>query len=351
MSGTVAAVMLREMGHDVEIFEVRDHIAGNCYDEKNEDGCTVHKYGSHIFHTNDEKVWNFLNRYTKFNSYEHRVRANTCEGQISIPYNKKTEEQLGRELTGVEIQQMIFKQYSERHWGVPWEELPNSITARVPKKRDDHDDRYFTDKYQGIPENGYTTMFKNMLDGIKVNLGVERDLYKKLKADLVIWTGTISSYYDNYYGHLPYRSLIFKHHRVPADENYTWDKGAVINECNDLPYNRTMDNSVYLNEQVDYTIHTRDHPEEYVPGQNMPIYPKTFGEGPKIYSKYVSLAKTDKNVMFLGRLATYKYLDMWMAVSQVLSKIKSSGIETIERQTVDSVNINYPPADWTEENL
>ena len=324
MSGVTAAILFKEQGHDVEIFEVRDHIAGNCYDEKNDDGCTVHKYGSHIFHTNNEEVWKFLNRYTKFNSYEHRVRANTKEGLLSIPFSKKTEEQLGRDLDPKEIQDLLFREYSERHWGIPWEELPKSISGRVPNKRDNHDDRYFTDKYQGIPENGYTAMFKNMLDGIKVNLGAERGLHKRLKADLVVWTGKISEYFDLKFGHLPYRSLRFEHKRVEKDPLYTWDKGAVINECNTKPFNRTMDNSVYLNEDVTHTIHTRDFPEEYEVGKNDPIYPKTFGEGPKIYQKYLKAAMADQNTIFLGRLATYKYLDMWMAVSQVMAKLKTS---------------------------
>lgn len=322
MSGTVAAVLLKDAGHDVEIFEVREHVGGNCYDEKNTDGCTVHKYGSHIFHTNNEDVWKFLNRYTKFNTYEHRVRANTREGLLSIPFSKKTEEQLGRDLKPKEIQDLLFREYSERHWGIPWEELPKSISGRVPNKRDDHDDRYFTDKYQGIPVDGYTTMFNNMLDGVRVNLGVERDLHKKHKADLKIWTGRISEYFDLAYGHLPYRSLVFKHERVKKDPLYTWNSGAVINECNTKPFNRTMDNSVYLNEKVEYTIHTKDYPEEYEPGVNDPIYPKTFGEGPDVYKKYLKAAQSDKNTLFLGRLATYKYLDMWMAVSQVLTKVK-----------------------------
>lgn len=323
LSGVTAAILLKEKGHKVEIFETRPHIGGNCYDSKNNDGVTVHEYGSHIFHTNDDQVWEFLNKYTEFNSYEHRVRANTAEGLISIPYNNKTRDQLGRDLTPEQITDLLFKQYSERHWGIPWSELPKSISGRVPNKRTDYDDRYFTDKYQGIPTKGYTEMFTNMLDGIKVHLGVDPDLYKKQKSDLNVWTGPISKYFDYQLGHLPYRSLRFEHTRVKKDSNYTWDKGAVINECNDRPFNRTMDNSVYLNEQCDYTIHTRDYPEEYELGVNEPIYPKTFGTGPKVYKKYQKMALADKNTIFIGRLATYRYLDMWMAVKQAMVKIKN----------------------------
>ena len=321
LSGVTAAILFKEQGHDVEIFEVRDHIGGNCYDEKNADGCTVHKYGSHIFHTNNEDVWKFLNRYTKFNDYEHRVRANTREGLLSIPFSKKTEEQLGRDLSPDEIKELLFREYSERHWGIPWEELPKSISRRVPNKRDNYDDRYFTDKYQGIPVNGYTEMFKAMLDGIKVNVGVGKDEWKKLKGDKMVWTGKISDYFDESLGHLPYRSLRFEHTRVKSDSLYTWDTGAVINECNDMPFNRTMDSSVYLNEDVDYTIHTRDYPEEYEPGKNEAIYPKPFGGGTEKYQEYLKMAKKEKDTIFLGRLATYKYLDMWMAVAQVMTKL------------------------------
>jgi UDP-galactopyranose mutase len=324
LSGVTAAIKLKEKGHDVEIFETRDHIAGNCYDHKT-DGVTVHEYGSHIFHTSNERVWEFLNRYTKFNDYSHKVRANTKEGRLSIPFSKKTAEQLGRDLDPEEIKDLLFKEYSGRHWGIPWEELPKSISGRVPNKRDDYDDRYFTDKYQGIPEQGYTKMFEAMLEGIKVNLGVDPNAWKTLKGDLMIWTGRISEYFDSCFGHLPYRSLRFEHTKTKRNpEEFSYELGAVINECNTQPFNRTMDSAVYLDERPEYTILTRDYPEEYVKGQNEPIYPKTFGEGPDLYQKYRELSKTKKDVIFLGRLATYKYIDMHQAVGvalQVINKV------------------------------
>ena len=319
LSGVTAAIILKEQGHNVEIFELRDHIGGNCYDSKI-DGVTVHKYGSHIFHTNDEDVWKFLNRYTKFNNYVHRVRANTKHGLLSIPFSKKTAKELGRDLSPLEIQDLLFKDYSERHWGVRWEDLPKSITGRVPNKRDDFDDRYFTDKYQGIPEKGYTAMFTGMLDGIKVNLGVPRDAWRKLKADKLIYTGKISEYFNFAWGKLPYRSLRFQHFTRKKDKLFNWNDGAVINECNTKDFNRTMDSSVYLNEQVEETVLTRDFPEEHNEF-NEAIYPKNFGRGQDLYQKYKVAALADNNTIFLGRLATYKYLDMWMAVKQVMSKL------------------------------
>ncbi len=319
LSGITAAIILKQKGHDVEIFESRNHIGGNCYDQKIE-GITVHKYGAHIFHTNDEQVWAFVSRFTSFNDYSHKVRANTSLGLISIPYNNKTIEQIGKDLSTSEIQELIFRQYSERHWGVSWEDLPASISSRVPTKRDNWDERYFTDKYQGIPSKGYTEMFNNMLDGIKVNVGVSKKEFKKLKYDKMIYTGKPDEFYDFYFGKLPYRSLRFEHNKVQKDENFSWEKGAVINECNTLPFNRTMDNGVYLNENLPHTILTRDYPEEHNE-KNDPIYPKDFGEGMRIYSEYKKLIRSEKDILFLGRLATYKYLDMWMAIKQVMVKL------------------------------
>ena len=325
LSGITSALLLKDQGHDVEIFECRDHVGGNCYDEKQGD-VTVHKYGAHIFHTNDEDVWKFLNRYTKFNNYVHRVRANTKEGLISIPFSKKTAEQIGRDLDPKEIQELIFREYSERHWGIPWEQLPKSISGRIPNKRDDYDDRYFTQKYQGIPEKGYTEMFRNMLADIKVNGGVGKDEWRKFKCDKLIYTGKPDEFFNFEYGKLPYRSLRFEHFKTDRDDKFSWDKGSVINECNKKPYNRTVDNSVFLNEQQTHTTLTRDYPEEH-DETNDPIYPKNFGVGQEIYSKYKRAIVADNNTLFLGRLATYKYLDMWMAIKQVMVKLDSTSVK------------------------
>ncbi len=321
LSGITAAIILKSQGHAVEVFETRSHIGGNCYDEK-KDGITVHKYGSHIFHTNHRDVWDFVNRYSSFNNYVHKVRANTKLGLISIPYNKKTVKQIGKDLSPVEIQDLIFREYSERHWGIPWESLPKSISGRIPQKRDSDDDRYFAESYQGIPTNGYSDMFSNMLEGIKVHVDTSKNEYKNFKCDKIIYTGKPDEFFDFFYGKLPYRSLKFKHFKGPRSPKFTYESGAVINECNSQPYNRTSDNGVFLNEtKLKHTIYTRDYPEEHN-DTNDPIYPKNFGRGKDIYSLYKKAIQSEKNVIFLGRLATYKYLDMWMAIKQVFSKLQ-----------------------------
>lgn len=323
LSGITSAIILQQKGYDVEIFDSRDHIGGNCYDHKLHN-ITVHKYGSHIFHTNDDEVWEFLNKYTTFNSYIHKVRANTKLGLISIPYSLLTEKQLKIKLTDTEIQNLIFKDYSERHWGIKWENLPASISSRVPTRRDNFDDRYFTDKYQGIPSFGYTHMMHNMLDGIKVNLGVQHNYYKRLlnNSDLMIYTGKPDDYFDYIYGRLGYRSLRFEHYKETKNPLFSCESGSVINECNNKPYNRTADNSIFLQEKThDHSIYTRDYPEEHNE-YNDPIYPKNFGNDLETYNQYNKLIKTQTKTIFIGRLATYKYLDMWMAIKQVFNKLK-----------------------------
>jgi UDP-galactopyranose mutase len=323
ISGITAGILLKNAGYDVEIYDSRSHIGGNCYDEKI-DGVTIHKYGPHIFHTNDDEVWNFVNKYSQFNNYTHKVKANTKYGLISIPYNYTTREEIGKDLTTEEIQDTIFKQYSERHWGLPWEMLPKSISSRLPTKRENYDNRYFTDKYQGIPKYGYYHMMQNMLYDIKVNLNVSKNYFKKLldTNDLIIYTGKPDEYFDFVYGKLEYRSLRFEHYKDNKDARFGHDKISTINECNTSSYNRTTDNSVFLNETLEYTIFTRDYPEEHN-DNNDPMYPKNFGTNLDIYSKYNNLIKKQNKTIFVGRLASYKYLDMWMAIKQVFQKINS----------------------------
>jgi len=327
LSGIVAAVILKERGHSVEIFETRSHIGGNCFDGLL-NNVMVHQYGPHLFHTNDDEVWEFVNRYANFNGYHHKVRANTSLGNISIPYNLVTERELGRSLENEEIREVIFRQYSERHWGMSWDDIPGSIRSRVPTRRDNEDIRYFSDKHQGIPDRGYTDMMNNMLDGITVNTGVPHDEWRRWMSgmwacDKLIFTGKIEDYFDNCYGTLPYRSLRFEHTTGAKTEDFGWDKCSIINECNDKPFNRTIDNSVFLNEMGQDTVYTRDYPEPHVPGKNVPMYPMNFGEGAYLYGKYKKIASSHTNIIFLGRLASYKYLDMWMAIKQVITKLRN----------------------------
>ncbi len=370
----------------MEIYEVRDHLAGNCHDASH--GQTMlHTYGPHLFHTNDVEVWEFLSRFTEWIPYHHKVVADTRLGRISIPYNQTTVAQLGRELTDEEIRELIFVEYSEKQWGVPWAELPAAIKGRVPARRENADDGYFTDKYQAQPKEGYTRMFERMLEGIPVHLGVGKEEWRKHVAqcvppalerghpacagegegifrtgwkpvlqgrqdarptDLVIYTGKIDEYFGYCYGRLPYRSLRFEHYQSAERLPH-----AVINQCNAKGYTRIYDHQYFSGEEspslgaepqawppeeplpagavvwdarsggapATSTIITKEYPQAH-DASNEPFYPMPFGPGMEFYQKYKKLAEAEPRTIFLGRLATYSYLDMWMAVKQAMVKLR-----------------------------
>jgi UDP-galactopyranose mutase len=318
LSGVTAAIILKEKGYDVTIFESRSHIGGNCHDS-NLAGTLVHNYGPHIFHTNDEEVFNFLSRYTEWFDFKYKPLGNTKLGIISLPYSKKTIKQLGRKLSQEEIVDVIFKDYSEKQWGVPFNEIPKSITNRIPKTKDDEDPTWYKDeKYQCMPLLGYTEMFKNMLKDIDVKLNCHKNEWIKHKTDLTIFTAKIDEYFNFCYGKLPYRSLNFIH----STSNNKLPSVAINQNNKEKSYTRIYDHSYFNHNHHGQTIITEEYPKECKEG-DIPFYPMPFGDGLQMYAKYKELANKEKNVIFLGRLATYTYLDMWMAVKQVLLKFKN----------------------------
>jgi UDP-galactopyranose mutase len=225
-------------------------------------------------------------------------------------------------LTDEEIRNLIFVDYSEKQWGVPWNEMPQAITGRVPVRRENDDERYFTDRFQGQPEKGYSRMFESMLEGVPVQLGVRSNEWRThaAKADLVIYTGKIDEYFDCCFGRLPYRSLRFEHTRSQARLPH-----AVINQCNKLPFTRVYDHCYFNGKckemECGKTIITHEYPEAHN-DDNEPYYPMPFGSGMLLYQKYKKLADAERRTIFLGRLATYSYLDMWMAVAQAFVKLR-----------------------------
>jgi UDP-galactopyranose mutase len=317
LSGVTAAILLKEKGHSVEIFESRNHIGGNCYDS-NVAGTLVHNYGPHCFHTNDESVFSFLSKFTDWKEFYLRPKGNTELGLISLPYSKTTVQELGRELSEEEIIEYIFKGYSEKQWGVSFNEIPKSIINRIPKVATKENPSWAEgEKYQCIPIEGYTKMFENMLHNIKVHLGVNQGDWRQYDADLTIYTGKIDEYFDFCFGGLPYRSLYFEH-TMSYDKMNTF----IINQNKrEIPYTRIYDHSYFTPNHKGPTIITKEYSIKHT-DNNIPFYPMPFGEGSEIYLKYNELAKKEKNVIFIGRLATYKYLDMWMAVKQAMQKVE-----------------------------
>jgi UDP-galactopyranose mutase len=318
LAGITSAVLLEEQGHNVTIFESRSHIGGNCHDS-NLAGTLVHNYGPHLFHTNDEEVFKFLSRYTEWFDYSNKPKGNTKLGLISLPYSKKTVKELGREMTQEEIVDVIFKDYSEKQWGVLFDQIPKSITNRIPRTKDSEDPTWFEgEKYQCLPKYGYTKMMENMLTGIDVLLGCEDNEWKQRKADLVVYTGKIDQFYDYKFGRLPYRTLEFKHH-------YTSEKlpCAIINEnTKEVGCTRRYDHSYFNLQHKGSTIVTEEYSKACTP-TDVPFYPMPFGEGLQMYARYKELADSETQVIFAGRLATYTYMDMWMTVKQAMLKVKN----------------------------
>ena len=322
LSGITAGILLKEKGYNITIFDKRNHIGGNCFDS-NLCGTLVHNYGPHIFHTDDDEVFQFLSQYTEWIPFRLQPKGNSRLGIISLPYSKKTEKEIGRELSQEEIIEYVFKEYSEKQWGVPFDSIPRTITNRIPKTKDCEDPTWFEgQKYQCLPKHGYTKMMENMLKGIEVRLNSSNEDWKQFVADFTVYTGKIDEYYNYCYGELPYRSLEFNH--VISDQKMPY---FIENQNNSTTeYTRKYDHS-YLNfeHKQPTTVVTKEYPVEYNQN-NIPYYPIPFGEGVEIAKRYLQLSKQENNTIFLGRLATYQYLDMWMAIKQVMLKIKHSSL-------------------------
>jgi len=319
LSGITSAILLKKKGYNVTVYDTRSHIGGNCYDS-NVNGTLVHNYGPHLFHTNDDEVFNFLSCYTDWFQYFNKPKGNTKLGLLSLPYSKKTTQELGRELTQEEIIDVIFKDYSEKQWGVKFEDIPQSITNRVPKTKDYEDPTWYEgEKYQCLPIDGYTKMMERMLEGIHVVLNCENNYWKHAEeTDITIYTGKIDEYFDFCYGRLPYRGLDFKHQTSSIKLNH-----AITNQNNKTnQYTRVYDHSYFNHTHSGLTMITCEYPKECTEN-DIPFYPIPWGDGLRLYSKYKELADKEANTIFIGRLATYTYLDMWMAVKQAMLKIKS----------------------------
>jgi UDP-galactopyranose mutase len=318
LAGITAALILKRKGWQVSVFETRNHIGGNCHDS-NLYGTMVHNYGPHIFHTDDEEVFSLLSEHTEWLDIKYKPKGDTELGLISLPYSKKTISEIGKELTQDEIIKYIFKDYSEKQWGVPFNKISKSIISRIPNVSTEEDPTWYgNQKYQCVPKFGYTKMFESMLDEINVYLCSSKDEWKDFNADLFVWTGPIDSFFDYCYGKLPYRTLDFKHEITKDKLPY-----IAINQNNTRnKYTRIYDHSYFTYRHKGLTCITKEFSREYRDG-DIPFYPIPFMENIALYNKYKQLTKDFPNFVFLGRLATYKYMDMWTVVKQVLNKLKT----------------------------
>ena len=349
-AGFAGSVMAERLaagsGYNVLVVDRRPHIAGNAFDERNEVGQLYHKYGPHIFHTNSADVFEYLSRFTKWRQYEHRVLASVDGVLVPIPINRttintlyaldletdadaeawlaaraepvetiETSEDVVVSAIGRELYEKFFRGYTRKQWGLDPSELDKSVTARVPT-RTNVDDRYFTDKYQAIPADGYTKMFENLLDHAKIDVitGIDfaeiRDTYS---YDRLVYTGPIDEYFGFCYGALPYRSLRFDH-AVIEQENY--QPVATVNYPDEnTPYTRITEYKHFTGDTGAVTSITTEYPA----AEGDPYYPIPREENQRLYKRYEALAQAEYSTLFVGRLATYKYYNMDQVVGQALA--------------------------------
>jgi UDP-galactopyranose mutase len=350
--GSVCARKLTDAGYSCLVVDKRNHIAGNCHTNE-KDGIHIHTYGPHIFHTSNEDVWSYVNKFADFNNFVLTPIANYKGELYPLPFNMWTFNALWGVNTPVEAKNVIASQSSEitdepsnleeqaiktvgrdvyntlikgytaKQWMKDPKELPASIIKRLPV-RFTYDNNYFNDKYQGIPIGGYTKLFEKMLDGVEVRLGVDylkgKDYYD-LIAKNVIYTGPIDEYFGYKYGELEYKTTRFEHKRLNQDNH----QGCAVMNYTDqeVPYTRTIEHKHFDWVDNDVTWITKEYPTKYKAGKTEPYYPVNDQENNDKYSKYLELANSLENVYFGGRLAEYKYYDMDDVIESALNKVKS----------------------------
>jgi UDP-galactopyranose mutase len=334
-------------GERVLLIDRRDHVGGNAYDHLDAAGILIHQYGPHIFHTNSAQVFDYLSQFTRWRPYEHRVRA-LVDGQlVPIPINLDTVNRLyGLDLdeegvaswlaaraepvaeirtsedvvvskVGRELYEKFFRGYTRKQWGVDPSELDKSVTARVPT-RTNRDDRYFADRHQAMPRDGYTRMFERMLDHprIQIELGTDfRELPRSLRWRRLIYTGPVDEYFGYRYGRLPYRSLRFDHRTLDT----AWHQPvAVVNYPQTERYTRVTEYKHLTGQHHPRTSITYEYPSD----EGDPYYPVPRPENAALYRRYEALAGAHAEVYFVGRLATYKYYNMDQVVGQALATFR-----------------------------
>lgn len=362
LSGAVVARQAAEMGKKVVIIERRNHIAGNIFDYKDsKTGITVHKYGPHVFHTNYKDVWDFLSKFTKWHRFMYRVKAFIDGKEINIPFNldslyltfpkslaSKFEDKLlntfefNTKVTILDLKnssdeslkfladyiyKKVFLGYTVKQWGVKPEDLDKSVSSRVPIFIG-KDDRYFLDRYQAIPANGYTELIKNILNHPNIDIQLNtnyKDIKDTIDCDLTVYTGAIDEYYDYDLGALPYRSLdiVFE----TFNKEY-YQSCPQLNFPENFDYTRSVEYKYYLDEKSDKTIVSFEYSCPFKENINERYYPIVNNENTKLYKSYLKKSSEDKNVFFIGRLGDYRYYNMDETVKRALDFCNTNLLNT-----------------------
>lgn len=348
--GSVCARELTDAGFKCLVIEKRKHIGGNIYTEQIE-GINVHRYGAHIFHTNDKKIWDYVNKFAEFNNYRNSPIAIYRDKLFNLPFNMNTFFQLwgitkpeeakriiqkqidefncknpknleeqAINMVGKDVYKTLIKEYTEKQWGRPAVELPTFIIKRLPL-RFTFDNNYFNDKYQGIPIGGYTQIIQKMLYEIPVELETDFLLNRfnwEKKAKKIIYTGPLDAFYEYKLGALEYRSLDFKN-EILQTENYQGN--AVVNYIEkEIPYTRIIEHKHFEFGSQPKTYITKEFPNEWKKGDE-PYYPINNDKNDILSKAYKVLSKKEPNVYFGGRLAEYRYYDMHQVIASALNLV------------------------------
>ena len=351
--GATFARLMKEKGKKILIIERRNHIGGNCYTETIDD-IHVHKYGAHIFHTSNKKIWDFINQFAEFNNYINSPIAYYKGELYNLPFNmntfhqlwgvqtpedalKKIEEQRAvyahitnpknleeqaLVLGGRDIYEKLIKGYSEKQWGMKATDIPAFIIRRLPF-RFVFDNNYFNDKYQGIPIGGYTKLIEKIIDDTEVRLNTDflenKEEYKKI-ARKIVFTGPIDAYYDYCFGPLAYRSLYFEHTALKDVCNYQGN--AVFNYTDaDVPYTRIIEHKHFEFGQQKGTVISKEYPAKWEIGKES-FYPINDEANQTLYKKYQQLNEQEPQIIFGGRLGQYQYYDMDKTIEQAIEKVE-----------------------------
>lgn len=340
---TIAERIANVLDEKVLVIEKRNHIGGNVYDSYNEDGILIHNYGPHIFHTNDEDVYGYLSKFTKWNDFWHRVLSYVDGNLVPIPISAETINKLYNlnlscdevegflnkkavkvdnttsskdvaiSKVGTDIYEKMFKNYTIKQWGVDPSELDTSVISRIPVRLN-RDTRYFADKYQGMPKDGYTKLCENMVrnNNIKILLNTDyKEIINYIQYEKLIYTGPTDYFYDYKYGKLAYRSINFQFETL---DTQSFQESPVVNYPNDYDYTRITEFKKLTGQQNDKTTILKEYPS----GEGEPYYPFPTKEHKEHFAKYKKDMEAEEKVIFLGRLAQYRYYNMDAVVRSAL---------------------------------
>ena len=355
--GFAGSVLAREIADKtnlkIDIIDNRNHVAGNCHTYRDENNIMIHAYGPHIFHTSDKQIWDYVNRFGRFNNYINRVKINNSKGIFSMPINLHTINQYFNKkfspkeaklflksqtkkantidnfedkaisLLGKDLYKDFLHGYTIKQWGISPKKIPESVLKRLPV-RFNYNDNYYNDIYQGVPIDGYTSLVKNILQHKSINVKLSLN-FKKVdikKYSKIFYTGPIDEYFDYKYGKLNYRTVYWKKKTFKVDD---FQGNAVINYNNPkIPYTRVIEYKHFSPQEKSKKTVVYYEYSKKTEKKDTPYYPVRFADDKKKLEKYFKEASLLKNIFFLGRLGTYRYLDMHNVIGESLNFFKKN---------------------------